>query len=1205
VIPLSFAQERLWFIHQHMRGYETTYNLPIVLRLSGILDVAALRAAIAGLVARHESLRTTFTLRDDGIHSGEPMQVIAEALALQMPIVDVPSTEVSRHIQTHVQHVFDLRNGPLLKLTLLRLGPDEQVLLLSMHHVISDGWSMTVMLQELRDLYAIQVSGGEQHRLAPLPIQYADYACWQRHQDLSGHLRYWTSALRGYEPGLTLPYDAAALPNRARRAKWVRHAYPLDLAEQVARFSGTQASTLFMTLLAALFVVLERYTGRTDLCIGTTVAGRDSLELEGLIGNFVNILPLRVDLTGDPTAAELVQRVKRVALDAYEHEQLPFERLLNALRLPRDGDTTPLVPVMARHQNYPESPAQSWAGGLRMQPVPPTEDWSVASKSELDLQFYGTGPELGVVVEYAADLFQSGTIERLLQHHTRVLEQMVADSTAPVSRLAIMTSIEQSRMLVEWNATQCAFPSLVSVPELFEQRVAAHPDAIACIGEEGPLCYAALNASANRVAHALRARHVLPEVRVGVYLERSAQFLACLLGILKAGGVYVPLDPDYPASYLRHILDNAQPRIVITDRALAPRLGSTQAVLLELETLAGYPTHDLQAVLSPEHLAYIMYTSGSTGQPQGAMVPHRQMLNWLHAMWERMPFVPGEMVAQKTVAAFSISVKELLAGLLQGVPQVLIADETVRDAAALLAAIERWQVTRLNIVPSHLQHLLSALGEDTRSLASLKHLIISGEPWTQSLRALVKAKLPWVTLWNVHGCTELNDTTYCWPYEQDSATVFVPIGRPIANTRVYVLDRDLHLVPVGVPGELCVDSVGLTRGYCGQPGLTAQRFIANPFSQQPGARLYRTGDIVRYLGNGTLDYLGRADFEVKIRGRRIDVRQVEAALSTHPAVAQCLVRAWGTDTEGGQLAAYYTSRAFPGPTAADLRSYLTEHLPAYMVPVFYIALDRLPQLPNGKLDRKGLPAPDLSGLATALYVAPRNGIEKRLVEMWSELLVLPAERISIQDDFFSLGGHSLLAARLIARLRKEFHRELPYRLLFDGPTVQNLAAHVESTAFGRGAAVTAPILARPRAQKLPLSFGQQRLWFIHTHMPGQETTYNLPMVFTLRGPLELEALRGAFAVLVDRHESLRTSFQVPAGEEEPVQRIESQAALDIPLIEVPAEKVQHYVADHATHVFDLGLAPLLKVTVLRVTAVEHVLLINITTSSAMAGRWES
>ncbi|HVK93232.1 MAG TPA: amino acid adenylation domain-containing protein, partial [Noviherbaspirillum sp.] len=922
MLPLSFAQQRLWFIHEHMDGQETTYNMPIALRLDGPVSVAALRGAFDALLMRHDILRTTFVppAQADG---DEAMLRIAPSLRLDIPVIAVTEDQVAQHVGAHAGHVFDLAAGPLIKVSILQLPANRHVVLINTHHIVSDGWSQSIMTHDMQQLYAAQLSGHASALALPalpaLPIQYADYAAWQRQQDLSAHLDYWSSALAGYEDGLELPYDYPRPPHRAWRAGVVQYRYPAQLAQQVAQFSQAQQATLFMTLMASMAIVLQRYTGRDDLCIGTTTAGRDRLELEHLIGFFINILPVRIDLSGDPNCMEMLQRVKSVALQAVEHQALPFEHLLNRLPLQRDHSRIPLVPVMLRHQNFPMAALDTWADGVTVQALAGGEK---TTTSEIDLQFFGDGAGLSVTVEYAADLFSPATIERLLQHHQDILTSFIATPALSLSQLA-MSSPQERQLLAQCNRTERPLER-TCVPQLFERQAAATPEALACRSAEGELTYGQLNARANQVAHRLRAAGAGPEVRVGLYLERSLDFVVGLLGVLKAGACYVPLDPQYPAAYLLRILDDAQPQWVLTRAALCAQLDLPQAALLCLDdpALAAQPESNPEVALLPEHVAYVMYTSGSTGQPKGVMVPHGQILNWLLSLRERLPFGADEVVAQKTSAAFAVSVKELLAGLLAGVPQVLIADAAVKDAAAFAAALREARVTRLNIVPSHLQAVLAALGEDVATLRSLRVCITAGEPLTQALRAEVRARLPWVQLWNNYGCTELNDTTYCAPDEQEGMGVFVPIGRPIANTRVFVLDEALRPAPIGVMGELCVESVGMARGYWGQPDLTAERFIPNPFATQPGARLYRTGDMVRRLADGALEYLGRRDFEIKIRGHRIDVRQVEKVLQEHAAVRQAVVAAWPPGAAAQQLVAYVV----PAENKPELAALLRRHV---------------------------------------------------------------------------------------------------------------------------------------------------------------------------------------------------------------------------------------------------------------------------------------
>ncbi|MEY2393827.1 MAG: hypothetical protein QOF94_172, partial [Acidobacteriaceae bacterium] len=1186
VLPLSHAQERLWFIHQHVEGQETAYNMPVALRLVGPLSVQALEAAFTALIARHEVLRTVFSADGDGT----PSQVIADSMVVTLPVIEVSAEEGKRYARAHARERFDLITGPLLKAALLRQGVDDYLLLVNIHHIVSDGWSMGVMFRDLQQFYKAALTGAASP-LAPLAVQYADYAVWQRKHDLAAHLPYWTAALAGYEEGLALPYDHPRPVGLLWQAKTFRYRYPTALVEAVSRLSQAVQGTVFMTLLTALSVVLHRYSGRTDLCIGTTVAGREHLQLEDLIGFFINILPLRLDLSGDPTGLELLARVRGTALDGFEHQTLPFEHLLTALRLHRDTSQTALVPVMARHQNVPPASLEAWRGGLEVHRLPAELQ---TAKCELDFQFFGEGLELSVLVDYAADLFDRETIERLLLHHEQVLEELVASPDRRLSDYSVLSKAEHDLLLHEWTATDRYFDEGLSIPELFERQVARAPEALACISEAGALSYEELNESANRVAHALRALGVGPEIRVGLYLARCTDFLVGLLGVFKAGGAYVPLDPGHPPAYVRQILADASPQVVVTTSALGQHLGDSGVVLLDLASVGSCPATNLPAMLRPDHLAYVTYTSGSTGRPKGVMVPHRQILNWLYALWDRMPFGADEMVAQRTTVGFVVSVKELLAGLLAGAPQIILSDEVVKDAFAFATALGRWRVTRLNIVPSHLEALLSALGPATEVLSSLRYCVTAGEPLTQALCEKARLLLPWVELWNNYGCTELNDVAYCSAGQREGGGLFVPIGRPIANTRIYVLDAALRLVPVGVTGELCVETGGAARGYWGQPGLTAERFVPNPYSAHPGTRLYRTGDMVRYLADGRLDYLGREDFEVKIRGHRIDLRQVERALVDYPGIVQAVVQGWSAAEDAAQLVAYYVASGDVGTTAFALREHLSDRLPGFMVPNLYVALEALPRLANGKLDRLALPAPDLSGLEGGEYVAPRTPVEEIVVEIFADLLKL--ERIGVHDNFFELGGHSLLAMRLIARIRDAFRIELPLRTLFEAPNVGELATRVD-TAQREGLGLVAPaLLAQPRGDVLPLSYEQERLWLLE-QIEGLGSAYNIPAVVRLLGRVDVAALEACFCELARRHESLRTRFEAEDGV--PRQVIDEPEGfvlgiVDLANIAEPREREaegRRHVGMEASRAFDLRHGPLFRVKLLRLGAEEHVVVV--------------
>ncbi|RKG65329.1 amino acid adenylation domain-containing protein, partial [Corallococcus sp. CA054B] len=763
-----------------------------------------------------------------------------------------------------------------------------------------------------------------------------------------------------------------------------------------------------------------------------------------------------------------------------------------------------------------------------------------------------------------------------------------------LSDFALLDS-EDANVISRSNETGMSLDLSRSVVDLFNLQAGKTPDAAACLGGQGRLTYAELNRRANQLAHHLLALGVGPDVPVGVLFERSAEQLIAILGILKAGGCYVPLDPQYPADYVQQVLTDAHPRMVVANRQLGERLlwGVDQRIHLDDAQLLARESGDPKVRVSPEQLAYVMYTSGSAGLPKGVMVPHRQILNWLHSVLARVPFGENEVVAQKTSTSFAISVKELLAGLVSGVPQVFIDDATVRDVPRFIRELEQSRVTRLYTFPSQLAELLSSLNGAYERLRSLRHLYISIEPCPTELLAKVRAAMPWVTPWYIFGCTEINDVTYCDPADPAGNTGFVPIGRPIRNTRVFVLDEELRKVPVGAMGEMYVESLSIARGYWGLPELTAERFIANPHAND-GSRLYKTGDLARYLPDGSLEFLGRRDYEVKIRGYRVDVRQVEKVLGSHPDLHEVAVVGWPLGGTNPQLVAYVVPRVKGGAPIQEIRDYLSASLPAYMVPTLFQVLEALPRLPNDKVDRLSLPEPKVEQQSEG-YVPPRTPTEKALAEIWSDVLSqgrAPVD-VGVTHNFFELGGHSLLAAQMFSRIRQKFDLELPINTLFETPVLEGFASAVDAALAERNGPTQGLISMTDRGEAIPLSYVQERLWFIHEHMVEQRSSYNVAFACHMRGKgLSLPALRAAINGLVARHETFRTTFVVPEGGGYPVQRIADSLWIEVPLVEVDASGVAARVAAHAGHVFDLAKGPLLKVAVLRVTPEHHVFMLN-------------
>jgi amino acid adenylation domain-containing protein/FkbM family methyltransferase len=900
--PLSFAQQRLWFLDQMAPG-SPMYNMPAALRMSGPLDVAALARSLDAIVARHEQLRATFPAVE-----GLPRQVVAPATTQPLERVDLSGLSeeqaeeaVRERLRAESDHAFDLARGPLLRAALLALRPDHHALVVNMHHIVSDGWSMGVFLRELAALYEA-FGSGRPSPLPELPVQYADFAHWQRQwlagDVLESQLDYWRSRLAEAPAVLRLPTDRPRPPVQSHRGAVHTFDLPARLVTDLRELSQREGVTPFMTLLAAYQTLLHRYTGDERLVVASSIANRNRVEIEGLIGFFVNMLPLHTDLGGDPTCRELLRRVREVTLGAYEHQDLPFDRLVEELAPERDLGVAPLCQVFFALQNTP-MPSLELAG-LRLQLI---EAERRTAKYDLYLTFAEREGTWRGELEYATDLFEPATIRRIARHYVQLLEGFVAHPESRLSALPMLGEQERERILRDWSHTPAvpaaepsadgdAAPSLMG---LFDAQATRRPEAVAAICGEDRLTYGELARRANGLAHHLRSLGVGPEAPVAVALERSLDTLVALLGVLKAGGVYVPLDPSAPQASLAFVLEDTRAPLVVTRAGLVPRLGSTTQRLVLLDAHAALLDAGADAAPSPadsaDRLAMIAYTSGSTGLPKGVAVPHRQFLNRFAWMWRRYPFGPDEVTCQRTIVSFSISVWELLGGVLQGVPTVILPDDVVRDAEALVGALARHRVTRIGLVPSLLRMVLDAPVDLTRALSRLRLCSVAGEPLSPELCRRFQERLPHARLLNQYGATELNDTAWYEVPADVPGGARVPIGRPIPGASVYVLDHRLQPVPAGVPGDLYVGGAGQARGYWKRPDLTAERFRPHPFAATPGARLYATGDRARFHADGTLEHLGRQDQQVKVRGVRVELPGIEAVLRQHPDVAQAAVLA--------------------------------------------------------------------------------------------------------------------------------------------------------------------------------------------------------------------------------------------------------------------------------------------------------------------------
>ena len=1039
-VPLSFPQDRLWFLNQ-FDADSSAYNVCRAVHIKGKLNRDALQKAVNDLVVRHEPLRTLFKWNDDSA-----VQEVLREFTLSVNTVDLTSLrgnqqeeEVWRLLRADSRRPFDLSSDLPVRASIIQCNEEEHWLLLVIHHIATDGWSMGILFKELSDLYE-SCSAGTPSPLVDLPVRYTDFARWQREclrEDvLEKDITYWKKCLAGASPVLAFPTDYP----RPERQSLAGASEPIffseSLTESLRVLSRRSGVSLFMTLLAALQVLLHRFTGETDICVGTAVANRPRVELEPLIGFFVNTLVLRTDLCGEPTFRELLERVREMALGAFAHQDLPFEKLIETLQPERSLKHSPLFQVMFILNNTASS-------SLRL-PGASTQDFKIdngTAKYDLTLSLSDAGSNLKGTLEYRTELFQPETIRRILGHYQVLLEAAVQNIDQSVSSLPILTEGERRRILIEWNDTKQEYPR-ACVHQIFEVQVGRMPDAVAVIDENASVTYAELNRRANQLAHHLMSLGVGSEALVGVCLERSVHAFVALLGILKAGAAYLPLDPSYPMDRLAFMLEDSGASVLLTQSELMARLPLSAANVVcigrDSAAIARHSTENPVRAVGQENLLYVIYTSGSTGKPKGVMATHRATINRLNWMWTKYPFEMEETACQKTSLGFVDSVWEIFGALLKGVPTVVIRDEVVKDPRTLVETLAAARVTRIVLVPSLLEAMLEAVPNLSQQLARLKYCVSSGEAISSNLANHFRKSLPECVLLNLYGSTEVAGDATCYEVMKDVSVSSVPVGRPIANTHIHILDRHLEPVPIGVPGELHVGGDGLARGYQNRPDVTSEKFIAIPFCQEAGTRFYKTGDLARYRPDGEIEFLGRQDDQVKIRGFRIELGEIEALLGKHPAVKTAAVVVREESPGDKRLVAYTTLRTVSAPTADELRSYLRAKLPDYMVPWKFEFLSSLPLTPSGKVDRRSLPAPENSSLfKTREYVAPRTNLERKLARIWAEVLKL--DRVSIHDNFFDLGGYSLLAVKLIKAIEKDSVRKISLASLFRAPTVSELA----------------------------------------------------------------------------------------------------------------------------------------------------------------------
>jgi amino acid adenylation domain-containing protein len=1059
--PASFAQERMWFLTRFDPD-KPLYNVPVAVLVPVGVDVPLLERALTEVVRRHEALRTSFRMGDDGqlmqvVH--EPFPMTVEVKEMRHRVGERFADGVNDLVAEEGSYPFDLEKPPLMRVTLLRVSEGDYAMVTTTHHIVTDGWAYPVMNREIMECYGAWKEGREPD-LPPVTLRYADYTVWQRQmlqgENLERQVRYWRDLLQG-APVLDLPTDRPRPPVASQRGRFHRLRFDAALVDRLRGLCQREAATLNMVLMAGFYALLARYAGQDDLVVGTLLGNRPRKELEDIVGVFVNTAALRVRLDGDPTFRDAIKRVKRAVLDADVHQDLPFEKLVEELGVPRDLSRHQVFQVLYFHHVYAHSHHDMDADGpevLEMRPVHPDHDADLidtgVAKFDLLVATMETGGGLAGVFEYATDLFDAATIERMVGHYRLLLDAASRDPGAPLSSHSLTTEAERRR-LEAWGTG--APPHAASAPlhAPFEAQAARTPNAVALAFEGGTMTYGELDRRANQVAHRLRRHGVGAEVRVGVCMERGPEMVAALLGILKAGGAYVPLDPDYPRDRLAWMLDDAGVAVLLAQPHLRGTLPPHGAATVEIDpafaAVAGEPETPVAGEADPAALAYVIYTSGSTGRPKGAGNAHAGVANRLAWMQAEYGLAPADAVLQKTPFSFDVSVWEFFWPLSVGARLVLARPGGQRDAAYLARLIEREGITTAHFVPSMLAAFLEAAPADR--CASLRRVVCSGEALPAELVARFYDRMGGVgnaavRLHNLYGPTEAAvDVTY-WPCAPGEAASVVPIGRPVAGTRVHVLDGRGAPVPAGVPGELYIGGVQVGRGYLGRPALTAEKFVPDPLGASPGARLYRTGDRVRWSADGVLLFMGRLDDQVKLRGYRIELGEVESELLRHPGVsaAAAMVR---EDAPGDpRLVAYVVGRDGSTPAGAELHAFLRERLPEYMVPGVFVALDALPLTGSGKTDRKALPAPDLAAETAAAeeIVAPRNVVEEMLAEIWAE--VLNRAPIGVTQNFFALGGHSLLATQVLVRIGDTFEVELPIRTFFTDPTVVGLAAAIEA-----------------------------------------------------------------------------------------------------------------------------------------------------------------
>ncbi len=1194
VMPTSFAQQRFWLLDQ-MAPDAAAYTMPAAYRLVGSLNRSALERALNAVVTRHEALRTSFRLENEA-----PVQVIYPAWRISLPVEylsSLPAAEreatVMARIAAAANAPFDLTTCPLIRAQLLALGGDEHVLVLVLHHIVADGWSLGVLFKELAAFYAA-FSGGPPAQLPPLPLQYPDYAVWERGQMERGKLEqglaFWRERLREPLPVLELPTDrprpsVASLSGAKRETRLVP-----EIAEAVRALSRQEGTTPFMTLLAAYEVLLHRLTGQDDLVIGSITSGRERPEVQPLIGLFVNTVALRGDLSGDPSFSTLLRRVRDGSLAAYAHQQVPFDMVVDAVLPLRDRSRSPLFQTVFEY--FEDSSETVLLPGLTASPLRSPKS---TTKFEFTLTVAAEpGGGFRVSAEFSTDLFDPTSIDALLDRYLLVVSELTRDPRSRISTVPILSEAERSRLADAWAGAPEKQETLHPVCEGVTAQAALTPQVTAVLHGDRRLSYAHLESESNRLAQYLVGTGLTPAAPVGVFLDRSVESVVAMLAAFKAGAAYLPLDPALPPARLSFMLDDARAAVVITTSALAGRLPPEAGQIIRLDAdaaaIRAEPDSPLPRRIGPEETAYLIYTSGSTGRPKGVAVPHRALMAHCRDIVSRFDLGPTDRVLQFAALSFDPSLEQILPTLLAGATLVL-RDAEPWSPGSLLAKVREHALTVMDLPPAYFREWVAELGlPGNHHESPLRLVVVGGEEMpADAVRKWFGTPLRTVRLINAYGPTEATITSMMCEVGPDSITAFgrVPIGRPVGGRRVYLLDRHHGLVPPGVVGEICIGGDSLATGYHGRPDLTAEFFVPDPWREVPGARMYRTGDLGRLLPDGSVEFLGRRDTQVKLRGFRIEPGEIEALLAAHPAVQDCAVVPVVDANGEARLVAYCAAR--PGLTleARELREMLAAALPAYMVPAAFMVLPELPLTSSGKVDRRALPAPSDDAETGRPASPPRNATEARLAQEMAA--VLGRESVGIDDDFFALGGHSLHVMRLVGRLRRSISPDISLQAVFEHPTVAALAGWIGAAA--PGAATTSAIPRRTDGARAPLSFLQMPLW-VQTEMEPEVPSYNVPVARRLRGPLDGAALGRAFSAVVRHHESLRTVFRLEQGE--PVQLVQTAESAALTVLDLsgsadPLTEATALAQSEARRPFDLSNGPLVRLALYRLGPDDHLL----------------